>query len=91
MLKKVPTQTACFLTRTALVAGAKAEVTGIQRYDLSNHLRWLETGKPGGMGFYKDVFTPAVDLAYRESLVRAGRADTLWAVIESATGAHRPR
>ena len=27
-----------------------------QRYDLSNHLRWLETGKPGGQKYYSDIF-----------------------------------
>ncbi len=80
--------TADTLTRVAQAAGGKAEITGVQRYDLSNHLRWLETGKPGGMGFYKNVFPPATDQAYRESLVRAGRADTLWAVIEPAPITH---
>jgi SAM-dependent methyltransferase len=79
------------LALVARAAGAEADIKGVQRYDLSNHLRWLQTGKPGGMGFYKNVFSPAVDLAYRESLVRAGRADTLWAVIEPASGGRRAR
>jgi SAM-dependent methyltransferase len=73
--------TAPTLSGIAEKAGATAEVRQLQRYDLSNHMRWLATGKPGGMGYYQDLFPAALDQAYREALERAGVADTLWAVI----------
>lgn len=61
-------------------AGYQASIRGIQRYDLSNHLRWMLTGQPGGQGFYHDLLGPAVQAAYADALIGAGRADTLWAV-----------
>jgi SAM-dependent methyltransferase len=64
-------------------AGGLAEITGVQRYDLSNHLRWMLSGAPGGQGFYRSVLGAAADAAYREALVQAGRADTLWAVVQA--------
>jgi 2-polyprenyl-3-methyl-5-hydroxy-6-metoxy-1,4-benzoquinol methylase len=60
-------------------AGLTAEVAGVQRYDLSNHLRWAISGASGGSGFYSSVLTPDVDAAYADALTRAGHADTLWA------------
>lgn len=67
--------------RTALEqAGLDGEIRGIQRYDLSNHLRWLRTGEPGGHGYYSDVFSAGLLASYADSLVAAGYADTLWAV-----------
>jgi SAM-dependent methyltransferase len=71
------------LTGVLARAGLAAQISGVQRYDLSNHLRWLETGEPGGMHYYDDVLAPAAREAYAESLVAAGRADTLWAVASS--------
>lgn len=68
------------LRRTIAAAGGTGEVIGVQRYDLANHIRWMLTGEPGGHGFYGSVFSEGLDVAYRESLVRAGYADTLWAV-----------
>lgn len=60
--------------------GLTVEIRGIQRYDLSNHLRWMLAGEPGGQGHYGDVFSPGALAAYADSLVAAGHADTLWAV-----------
>jgi 2-polyprenyl-3-methyl-5-hydroxy-6-metoxy-1,4-benzoquinol methylase len=57
-----------------------ATILGIQRYDLSNHLRWMLTGQPGGQGYYHQFLAPSVQAAYADSLIRSGRADTLWAV-----------
>lgn len=68
------------LTRTLEQAGFKATIDGIQRYDLSNHIRWMLTGQPGGQGYYLDMFSPSVNTAYADALIRAGRSDTLWAV-----------
>ncbi len=61
-------------------AGFVATIDYLQRYDLSNHLYWMLEGKPGGMAKYRDVISRAADAAYSSSLVRTGRADTLWAV-----------
>jgi hypothetical protein len=68
------------LARTLELAGLRAKVDGIQRYDLGNHLRWMLTGEPGGQGYYDQVLPPSVHAAYGEALVRAGHGDTLWAV-----------
>ncbi|MCX5796515.1 MAG: class I SAM-dependent methyltransferase [Elusimicrobia bacterium] len=73
------------LGQAARQAGARPEISGVQRYDLSNHLRWMLTGKPGGLGFYGRLFPGSLDQAYGEALVRAGHADTLWAVLENGS------
>lgn len=67
------------LSQVAREAGASAQIAPLQRYDLSNHLRWMLTGKPGGLGFYRFVFPESVNLAYADALARAGYSDTLWA------------
>jgi 2-polyprenyl-3-methyl-5-hydroxy-6-metoxy-1,4-benzoquinol methylase len=73
-----------FSKRTLTLALQKADLTatilGVQRYDLSNHLRWMLTGQPGGQGYYHQILAPSVQAAYADSLIRTGRADTLWAV-----------
>lgn len=67
------------LRRTVALAGGQADVIGVQRYDFSNHLRWMLTGKPGGQGYYQSMFSNSLNIAYAESLIRANCADTLWA------------
>lgn len=61
-------------------AGGRADITGVQRYDLSNHLQWLQTGTPGGQGAYNGVISATTCASYAADLIRAGTADTLWAV-----------
>jgi SAM-dependent methyltransferase len=61
-------------------AGYQAKICGIQRYDLSNHIRWLLTGQAGGQGYYHDILSPAVQAAYADSLINSGHSDTLWGV-----------
>lgn len=61
-------------------AGYAATIAGVQRYDLSNHMRWMLTGQPGGHGYYGDILAPAVQAAYADALIRSGHADTLWGV-----------
>ena len=70
------------LKRTLDRSGFEAEIRGVQRYDLSNHIRWMLTGQPGGQGFYDATLSDAVDAGYAEALIRAGRSDTLWAVAQ---------
>jgi len=60
-------------------AGYEAHIEGVQRYDLSNHIRWMLTGQPGGQGYYGNTLGQAVNAAYAESLIRSGHSDTLWA------------
>lgn len=68
------------LGRTIAAAGGRAEITGVQRYDLSNHLRWAISGQPGGYGDYNAVLAEKVRTAYAEALIQAGFSDTLWAI-----------
>lgn len=68
------------LAKTIAAAGGRAEITGVQRYDLSNHLHWAINGQSGGQGCYGAVLSNQVQTAYAESLVQAGHSDTLWAI-----------
>ena len=49
-----------------------------QRYDLSNHLWWALSGKPGGMGKFSAQFTSELDAAYTESMRSTGHCDTFF-------------
>jgi SAM-dependent methyltransferase len=53
----------------------------IQRYDLSNHLHWLQYGKPGGFGKYRNIFSDALEKEYADVLKNHFLCDTLMAVI----------
>ena len=65
-------------------AGYEAVISGVQRYDLSNHMRWMLTGQPGDHGYYGDILAPAVQAAYADALIRSGHADTLWGVARNS-------
>ena len=54
------------------------EIINEQRYDLSNHITWALTGKPGGQGKYSAYFTPELEAEYRQSMVKTGYCDTLF-------------
>ena len=56
---------------------SKFEILQEQRYDLSNHITWAMEGKPGGQGRYSLRFTPELEKAYLDSMVRTGHCDTL--------------
>ncbi|HVN73473.1 MAG TPA: hypothetical protein VMT44_02630, partial [Methanoregula sp.] len=58
------------------------EILPEHRYDLSNHMHWLQYGKPGGAGKYSHVFTPALEREYAESLKKHFLCDTLLAVVK---------
>jgi len=62
-------------------AGYQYEIDFIQRYDLSNHLHWLHTGKPGGKGRYAQVLGKEVNDAYIKALKEQKQTDTLFAKI----------
>ena len=48
-----------------------------QRYDLSNHITWLQDGKPGGQGRYNHVYSKSSLLEYSESLKASWNCDTI--------------
>ena len=68
------------LANTFALAGLEGSIEGVQRYDLSNHLRWMLTGEPGGQGYYDELLSPAVREAYADALIQSGHSDTLWGV-----------
>lgn len=51
-----------------------------QRYDISNHLHWLATGKPGGKGKYAHLFDERVNAEYTRALREHWLCDTVFAV-----------
>lgn len=70
------------LAMTLSNAGFDAAIEGIQRYDLSNHIRWMLAGQPGGQGYYNDILLPSVQATYADAVIRAGHSDTLWAIAQ---------
>jgi SAM-dependent methyltransferase len=57
------------------------DIHPIQRYDLSNHIHWLQNGKPGGAGKFKHIFSPALEVEYAKSLKEHFLCDTLLSVV----------
>lgn len=57
------------------------EIHPAQRYDISNHMVWMATGKPGGMGRYDHVFSEETRRSYAEDLKRSGHCDHLVAIV----------
>lgn len=53
-----------------------------QRYDLSNHVVWMNEGKSGGLGRYKDVFGEELDRLYKAQLKKNWLCDTIVAVLK---------
>ena len=51
-----------------------------QRYDISNHIHWLLTGKPGGKGKYTDVFDERLNAEYARVMKENWYCDTVFAV-----------
>lgn len=70
------------LRRLMLAAGFEAvQIEGIQRYPLSNHLTWLQAGKPGGhKSALAALDTPEMIQAYQASLRKIDATDTLVAI-----------
>ena len=57
--------------------GWSFEITPHQRYDLSNHMWWMQTGKPGGRGKYAQIFSKQLDQQYKEDLEKTEHYDSL--------------
>jgi SAM-dependent methyltransferase len=56
------------------------ENSGVQRYDLNNHLYWLSKGQPGGHEVWKDFVSDGLAVAYDNFLIDQEISDTLWMV-----------
>lgn len=61
--------------------GYKYELIPEQRYDLSNHMTWMQDGRPGGQGRYSQVFGKAVLNEYKKSLLDSWQCDTIFLYI----------
>lgn len=53
----------------------KYEIIPTQRYDLSNHLVWMQQGKPGGQGVY-NIFSDETLNSYKDDLIENWVCDT---------------
>ncbi len=56
------------------------ENSGVQRYNLNNHLYWLSKGHPGGHVTWKDYSSIEAIDAYEKFLIQERISDTLWMV-----------
>jgi 2-polyprenyl-3-methyl-5-hydroxy-6-metoxy-1,4-benzoquinol methylase len=63
-------------------AGYKYEIFPLQRYDLSNHMNWMLTGKPGGQGRFDNIFTQSLLDEYEKTLKNKFLCDTIYAIAE---------
>lgn len=53
-----------------------------QRYDLSNHIRWMTEGKPGGQGMLNHVFSEELCHEYMNDLKASWNCDTMFVYIQ---------
>jgi SAM-dependent methyltransferase len=75
-----------YFNKTSLVkllenTGFRFDIFPEQRYDLSNHITWMNTGKPGGLGVFSHIFGEELDELYKNKLKESWYCDTLTAVI----------
>jgi SAM-dependent methyltransferase len=52
-----------------------------QRYDLSNHITWMQDGKPGGQGRFSELLGEAVLSNYKKRLIDTWQCDTAFLYI----------
>ena len=69
------------LSRVLERAGYRYELFPEQRYDVSNHMVWMQDGRPGGYGKYAAVFGSELDDVYKQTLKKAWLCDTIVAVV----------
>jgi 2-polyprenyl-3-methyl-5-hydroxy-6-metoxy-1,4-benzoquinol methylase len=58
--------------------GYKYELVPEQRYDLSNHMVWMNEGRPGGQGKYHEQIGDDVNNVYSEHLKKTWQCDTMF-------------
>jgi SAM-dependent methyltransferase len=68
------------LGRVLEKAGYHYQIFPLQRYDLSNHMYWMITGKPGGQGHFNAVFSPSLLDEYEKNLKVRFLCDTIYAI-----------
>lgn len=61
-------------------AGYSFKICNIQRYDVSNHLCWLKSRKPGGQDFFNKIFNISFRKTYENNLIDSDKNDTLFAI-----------
>lgn len=61
--------------------GLKYEILPEQRYDLSNHMVWMQEGKPGGRCRYSNIFNDKLDEEYKNSLKDSWLCDSMFVKI----------
>ena len=61
--------------------GLKYEMVPEQRYDLSNHMVWMNEGKPGGQGRYSHIFSYELLEKYKQDLKKNWLCDTIFLYI----------
>jgi SAM-dependent methyltransferase len=57
------------------------EIVPEQRYDMSNHMTWLQHGVPGGQGKLNSVFSSHLEEVYKNDLLSRGFFDTFFLII----------
>jgi SAM-dependent methyltransferase len=57
------------------------ELVPEQRYDLSNHIKWMTEGKPGGQGQFNHIFSEALREAYADDLKSHWLCDSIFLTI----------
>jgi len=62
--------------------GYKFKISPEQRYDLSNHVKWMTEGKPGGQGMLNHVFSEQTCLEYMNDLKATWNCDTMFVYIQ---------
>ena len=75
--------TASALQKLATLAGfVTCDVTFDHRFDLSNAMVWMRDKRPSGNG--KIPFDPALNAVWRETLIRQGGSDYLYAILKKS-------
>lgn len=62
----------------------KYELVPEQRYDLSNHLVWMQECVPGGQGKYNHIFSDKTINSYRQDLIDSWICDTFFLYVWKA-------
>jgi hypothetical protein len=70
------------LTGLLKKTGYNFELFPEQRYDVSNHITWMQEGKPGGIGRFSHIFGSELDRLYKEKLKENWLCDTIIAVVK---------
>jgi SAM-dependent methyltransferase len=58
--------------------GYNYELVPEQRYDISNHMTWMQEGRPGGQGKYSEIFGKELIESYRQKMIETWTCDTVF-------------